>query len=241
MTGITQEKRSTDCHLHSTHGLSSSGLRSIAVGLCGYYRSRAAVRTLLLLDLVLSYVGGAFFFWVHAIVRGERGPNIAHWQHWLLDSSIAFVGLLPPLAVLLPLSRIAAERVQGGLPAIPSWLARTASLGLPFALVTAAGPIVHDVLVGENTPLANAVTQWLNGSHHVHATAAAAAHAAPAPAPHSGPLADIGVQVALGVPVYTLLVTAAFVLVCRRTCQHLAQGDDEVIDLRVTERVGPPN
>ncbi len=213
--------------------LTSSGLASIAGDLCRYYRSRAAVHTLLLLDLVLSYVGGAFFFWVHAIVLGERGPDIAHWQHWLLDSSIAFVGLLPRLAVLLPLSRPAAERVQRHLPVIPPALARTASLGLPFALVTAAGPLAHDVLVGENTPLANAVTQWLSNSHH---PMAAEAHGAPVQG--GGYLADIGVQVAFGVPLYTILVTAAFVLICRRTCQHLERPADVVIDLRVAEQVG---
>ncbi len=235
MTGSTQEKATPHCHLHSAHVLASSGLAAIAVELCRYYRSRAAVRTLLLLDLVLSYVGGAFFFWVHAIVRGERGPDIAHWQHWLLDSSIAFIGLLPPLAVLLPLSRAAAERVQHRLPVIPSALARTASLGVPFALVTAAGPIAHDVLVGENTPLANAVTQWLSNSPHSRPMPP---EAPAGPTEGGGHLADIGVQVAFGVPVYTLLVTAAFVLICRRTCQHLGKRDDEVIDLRAAEQVG---
>ncbi len=53
-----------------------------------------------------------------------------------------------------------------------------------------------------------------------------------------GYLADIGVQVAFGVPLYTILVTAAFVLICRRTCQHLERHADVVIDLRVAEQVG---
>ncbi len=162
-------------------------------------------------------------------MRGERGPEIAHWQHWLVDSSIAFVGLLPPLAVLIPLSGLAAARIHQAIPAARPAVLRTAALGMSFAFVTAAGPVAHDVLVGENTWLADRVTLWLgspeSGGHAVTSALATSAG--------QDRLADIGVQVALGIPVYTALVAGALLLVCRRTCGR----QRDVIDLRGVDEV----
>ncbi len=227
MTNV--ERLHPDCHLHTPHVPVVNGLVATTWELCRYYKRRSRLLSLLFLDFVVSYVGGAFFFWVHAIVRGERGPQIAHWQHWLLDSSIAFVGLLPPLAVLLPLSHVGAERIRRHVPVVHVTALRTACLAVPFACVTAAGPIAHDLLAGEGTALANAVTRWFG------ATADTAAHAsAAAVAPESaGHLTDMGVQLALGVPVYTLLLAGSFVVVCRLTCRR--DDDPRVIDLRAAE------
>ncbi len=204
-----------DCALRTPHPPDAGGLDRAAREICRYYQSRGSVATLLVLNFTLSYLGGAFFFWVHAIMRGERGPQIAHWQHWLVDSSIAFIGLLPPLAVLLPLSRVAASRMQQHFPAAPVTALRILCLGIPFALVTAAGPLVHDLLVGEDTLAANWLTQTFGPTDGRSLTTPGTEHAAV----HSGGhLADVGVQLALGVPVYTLLVTAALLLTCRHMC-----------------------
>ncbi|MDP8961295.1 MAG: hypothetical protein M3N32_06765 [Actinomycetota bacterium] len=40
--------------------------------------------------------------WLHAIHRGEKGPAINHWFHWLLDSTLGFLPLTPVLFFIPP-------------------------------------------------------------------------------------------------------------------------------------------
>jgi hypothetical protein len=69
-----------------------------------YYRDRLARRALIVCALALAYGGGAVMFWVHAVYLGEKGPAISPYLHWALDSTAGFIGLTPPLAVILPLA-----------------------------------------------------------------------------------------------------------------------------------------
>ncbi len=55
----------------------------------GFYAQPLARRVLLTTSILLTYGGGAAMFWLHAIHRGEKGPAINHWFHWLLDSTLA--------------------------------------------------------------------------------------------------------------------------------------------------------
>ncbi|MCW3042463.1 MAG: hypothetical protein JWL57_621, partial [Actinobacteria bacterium] len=93
----------------------------------------------------LAYAGGAVMFWFHAIYRGEQGPAISPWYHWLLDSSLGFFGLTPALFLILPAALWILQRTRQG-----SRLANTgryvAVVGAIFAAVTGPGPVLHDLI-----------------------------------------------------------------------------------------------
>lgn len=158
--------------------------------------------------LVLAYAGGAVMFVLHAVILGELGPAISPVAHWALDSTLGFVGLAPVVAVIVP---IAAWLVRDGeaIPAAPY----AAVGGTLFGLATAPAPIVHDLLVGRGTWLASRVTEVLGGpvavGHHAHGDS-------------TPQVLSIALQVAVGIPTYTLLLWLALHLVHAAVHQHRA-------------------
>ncbi|GAA0378939.1 hypothetical protein Acor_00190 [Acrocarpospora corrugata] len=179
--------------------------RSVLAILRDFYSRRMAWAALLISALLLAYGGGAVMFWYHAIYLGEGGPAISHWLHWLLDSSAGFVGLIPAIAVILPLAGWVAARVQD------DQLRKTLYVvtgGVAFALVTAPGPFLHDALVGRGTWVASQVTSWWGDGR-----------APLPPAEQVGVVAEVARQVALGVPLY--IVTMAVALVAVRAVVQL--------------------
>ncbi|MFC6083211.1 hypothetical protein [Sphaerisporangium aureirubrum] len=165
----------------------------------GFYRTRLAWVALLITTVILAYGGGAIMFWYHGIYLGEGGPAISHWLHWLLDSTAGFIGLAPALAVILPLATVASVAPSG------SQAARTvrpvlyvAIGGAMFALVTAPGPFMHDLLVGRGTWLADTVSKLWGTGQVLPSTAA----------PVSVPM-EMARQVAVGLPTYILLMAVA--------------------------------
>src|SRR2546421_385549 len=69
-----------------------------------YYRAPLAWFGLLVTLLVVAYAGGAVMFILHAGVLGELGPAISPVEHWVLDSTLGFVGLAPVVALIAPLA-----------------------------------------------------------------------------------------------------------------------------------------
>ncbi|GIH21916.1 hypothetical protein Aph01nite_02260 [Acrocarpospora phusangensis] len=172
--------------------------RSVITIVRGFYSRRIAWLVLLISALLLSYGGGAVMFWYHAIYLGEGGPAISHWQHWLLDSSAAFVGLFPAVAVILPLAGWVAARAKDEQNR-PTLFALAG--GAAFALVTAPGPFLHDALVGRGTWMATQVTSWWGDGR------------APLPAAEPvGAVAEVARQVALGLPLYILTMAVALIV-----------------------------
>jgi hypothetical protein len=164
-----------------------------------YYRDPLAWWGALVSLLVLAYAGGAAMFMLHAEILGEQGPAIAPVEHWVLDSTLGFVGLAPVVAVIVPL---AAWIVRGdpGVPTLPCALVG----GTLFGLALAPAPIAHDLLVGRGTWLANHVTVLLGGvpAHHVHGTGDEVPQTL-----------SIALQVLVGVPTYIFLLWMALRLV----------------------------
>ncbi|WP_157244636.1 hypothetical protein [Nonomuraea typhae] len=159
-----------------------------------FYSDRLAWLGLLFFAVVLAYGGGVVMFIYHAILLGEGGPAISHIHHWLLDSSAAFVGLTPIIAVIVPVAAWISMRGRKR----QSTVLFALSGGVMFALVTAPGPFMHDALVGRGTLIANTVTQWWGNGR-----------APTPPAPEVGVVVDIARQVALGLPLYILLMGLA--------------------------------
>ncbi len=152
----------------------------------------------------LTYGGGAVMFWLHAIERGERGPAISDWSHWLLDSTLGFVALSPVLFFIVPLGVWA-----GGREATRSgrrWLwVYIVVVGTLFALVTGPGPLLHNAVAGAGTPVAGLATRIFG---HDAAVAERSMHAME----HS-PLTEGLLQVAVGLPVYIGLTWLALCVV----------------------------
>jgi hypothetical protein len=152
--------------------------------------------------LVVAYAGGAVMFVLHAVILGELGPAISPVAHWALDSTLGFVGLAPVVAVIVPVAAwlVRTEADGEAVPALPY----AAVGGTLFGLATAPAPIVHDLLVGRGTWLANRVTEVLDGpvgiGHHVHGDSVPQA-------------LSIALQVAVGIPTYVLLLWLALRLV----------------------------
>ena len=171
-----------------------------------YYRAPLAWFGLLVTLLVVAYAGGAVMFILHAGVLGELGPAISPVEHWVLDSTLGFVGLAPVVALIVPVAGWAAARVAGAVRPLPYALVG----GILFALAAGPGPIAHDLLVGRGTWLANRVTDLLGGP------------VAAAPHVHGDTVSQtlsIGAQLAVGVPTYVLLMWASLTLV-RAALRH---------------------
>lgn len=159
---------------------------------------------MIFVSAVLSYAGGGVMFWLHAIYRGERGPAIDYWQHWLLDATLGFVALTPVVFLLLPtvlwtLGRRAegGARVRVGLYVV--------IVGTLFALVTGPGPLLHNAVAGEGTPLADLATEVFGydpevAEHHARA-------------PERSAFTEGVLQVVVGIPAYSALMLGSVFLV----------------------------
>ena len=161
--------------------------------LLAFYRDPLAWFGMVGTLLVVAYGGGAVLFVLHADVLGELGPSISPWAHWALDSTLGLVGFAPVVAVLVPLS---AWAVTGTPDAAVRPRSYAILAGVLMTLAAAPGPIVHDLLVGRGTWLADRVTTLLGGAAaqvHVHGDGV------------SQP-ASIAGQIIVGVPTYILLM-----------------------------------
>jgi hypothetical protein len=174
-----------------------------------YYMDRLARRALIVCALVLAYGGGAVMFWVHAVYLGEQGPAISPYLHWALDSTAGFIGLAPPLAVILPFAAAVAGLADPTAGARPG--PRRVSLpvitvvgGAAFALVTVAGPIAHDTFIARGTWIADRLTV-LAGNPGAVGTSAAPDHVSHA--------ASMGAQFVVGLPTYTALFGLTLILI----------------------------
>ncbi len=165
--------------------------RAAAHGLRAFYSRPLAWLALGVTSTFLAYGGGGVMFWFHAIYRGEEGPPINHWWHWLFDSSLGFVALTPALFFILPAALWAvkqagvagAKRLAGGYVLL---------VGVLFGVVTGPGPFMHNALVGRDAPLGRLAVRIFGADPsvaHVHSVA------------HST-LSESLLQVAVGVPVY---------------------------------------
>jgi hypothetical protein len=180
-----------------------------------FYSRRVAWAALAVTSLLLTYGGGAVMFWLHARYRGEVGPPINDWYHWFLDSTIGVLTLTPVLFLILPavlwaLGDTRRPRARGRV-----WC-YAALAGLLFTLVTGPGPLVHNVIAGEGTPLANLVTDVFGhdpdvASRNLHAPA------------HS-PLTESLLQLGAGMPVYIGLTWLSIHLV--RAMNRKPQDED---------------
>jgi len=130
-------------------------------------------------------------FWFHALYRGEQGPAISPWYHWLLDASLAFFGLMPAIFLILPAALWMLQRRGEG-----SSLARTGryagTVGALFAAVTGPGPLLHDLIAGRGTLMAR-TAQTLFGTDPSVLHRAEVSHSL---------ISESLWQVALGVPLY---------------------------------------
>lgn len=166
--------------------------RSAMHGLRSFYSQPVGWLALVVTSWFVAYAGGGVMFWFHALYRGERGPAINPWLHWLLDSSLVFFGLMPALFFILPAALWILKGARGR-----SLLARSVRyvilVGALFAVVTGPGPLGHDLLVGRGTLIA----RWAQGFFG-YDPAVAARHTME----HS--LLSEGIlQVIIGLPVYT--------------------------------------
>ncbi len=178
-------------------GITRSVTRTVSAsarGLRSFYSQPVGWLALLVTSLILSYAGGAVMFWFHALYRGERGPAINPWFHWMLDSSLGFFGLTPTLFFILPAALWMLQQVGESRPLAKAGR-YVALVGTLFAVVTGPGPLLHDVLAGHGTVLA----RWAQGFFG-YDPAVAARHAME----HSL-LSESLLQVALGLPLYIAL------------------------------------
>ncbi len=184
--------------------------RTAVRALRSFYSRPIAWGGALLVSAILAYVGGAAMFWLHAIYRQEHGPAIGHVQHWLLDSTLGFVALTPVVFLVLP-AALWLRRKQVGNAGVR--LAGYALLvGTLFALVTGPGPLLHNRLVGADTPLANLATDVFGEDpdvrHHHHGK-------------ENSALSEGTLQVVVGIPLYSLLAWAAVGVVRRSSGAHV--------------------
>lgn len=184
--------------------VASSSECSLAA-LRAFYSQPAAWVAWVVTSGVLAYAGGAAMFWFHAEIRGEVGPQINPWYHWLLDSSLGFVALTPMVFLILPAALVILHRIKLGSPAERAGL-YVVLVGMLFALVTGPGPFLHDELVGRGRPLANLAISLFGRYMH-----------GPGPREIVHPLwSEMLLQVVVGIPVYATL-SGVGVLVVRWT------------------------
>ncbi len=179
-----------------------------------FYSRPLAYGAAVFVSATLAYVGGGLMFWLHAIYRGEHGPAIDYWQHWFLDSTLGFVALTPVVLVLLPavLWTLGWQGKKGGGVRVGAYVFVVGTL---FALVTGPGPLLHNAIAGAGTPLANLATDVFG---HDPQIARQHAHA-----PERSAFTEGVLQVAVGIPAYSLL-TLASVLAVRRAVRIRRRG-----------------
>ncbi|MEA2500183.1 MAG: hypothetical protein QOD01_294 [Actinomycetota bacterium] len=182
--------------------LAALRVRNAGRALRSFYADPVAWVALVVTATVLAYAGGAVMFWFHAIYRGEQGPAISPWYHWLLDSSLGFFGLTPALFLILPAALWILQRTRQG-----SRLANTgryvAVVGAIFAAVTGPGPVLHDLIAGRGTWLARSA-QTLFGVDRSVLHRQEVAHSL---------VSESLWQVALGIPVYIALACLGVVTI----------------------------
>ena len=166
----------------------------------------------------LNYAGGAVMFWFHVIFRGERGPAIDRVHHWLLDATLGFVALTPVLAVILPVAawHAGAARSSHARVRLSVYVLGVAVL---FTATTGPGPLLHNVVAGAGTPLADLATSvfgenagMTDHAMHVHSRS---------------PLTEGLLQVAVGLPVYTVCTWLSLHLV-RLAIRATRGGESQV-------------
>jgi hypothetical protein len=180
----------------------ASGLEWSLDALKAFYSQPVAWVAWVVTSGVLAYAGGAAMFWLHAEIRGEMGPQINPWYHWLLDSSLGFVALTPLVFLILPAALVILHRIKLGSSAERAGL-YVVLVGMLFALVTGPGPLLHDELVGRGKPLANLATSLFG--RYVHGLV-----------PHEivHPLwSEMLLQVVVGIPVYATLAGVGLLVV----------------------------
>lgn len=211
-----RDTSSIDGHRHRRNGSFLKAVRA-------FYSRPLAWAAMIAVSAALAFGGGGLMFWLHAIYRAERGPAIAHGQHWLLDSTLGFVALTPVVFVLLPAALRALGSKQEKLRGRRLGFF-VATVGTLFALVTGPGPLLHNTLVGQGTPLADAATSVFG---HDPAIAAHNEHAKEQSALSSGVL-----QVAVGVPAYSLLTLASVLAVrtATRARRHNVADESPILD-----------
>lgn len=169
-----------------------------------FYSRPLAWGAAIFVSAILAYVGGALMFWLHAVYRGERGPAIGYVQHWLLDSTLGFIALTPVVLLLLPIVLWKVTWNGRRRDAIPVGLF-VVVVGTLFALVTGPGPLMHNAVAGAGKPLANLATDVFGRDHDM-----ALRHA---DAPERSAFTEGVLQVAVGIPAYSLLTLGAVVVV----------------------------
>jgi hypothetical protein len=193
-----------------------------------FYADRLGWSALLLTSFLLTYGGGAVMFWLHAIYRGERGPAINNWSHWLLDSTLGFVALTPVLFLVLPGGLWILARGDGS-RRLALW-SYAVLVGAMFTFVTGPGPLLHNAIAGQGTWLADLATTVFG---HDAEIAERNMHAMT----HSH-LSEGLLQIALGLPVYVGLAWLALGIVKtiagRRS--RSAVADDTTTDSGMTIR-----
>jgi hypothetical protein len=177
-------------------------VRNAGRALRSFYAEPVAWVALVVTSGVLAYAGGAVMFWFHALYRGEQGPAISPWYHWLLDSSLGFFGLMPAVFFILPAALWILQRTRQG-----SRLANTgryvAVVGAIFAAVTGPGPVLHDLIAGRGTWVARSA-QTLFGLDPSVAHRPEVVHSL---------VSESLWQVALGIPVYIALACLGVVTI----------------------------
>lgn len=191
-----------------------------------FYADRLGSVALLMCAVILTYGGGAAMFWFHAIYLGEGGPAISPWLHWALDSTAGFIGLTPPISIILPVAAWVTAPASGSInPAGSRRPIRFAVIGgVLLALVAAPGPVLHDTFLGRGTWLADQITEWWGG-HEYHEWTGT-------PQEASIPV-KIGQQIAAGALIYVCLMWIAVCLL-----RWLAPAPPQ--HSRVNARVGRP-
>ena len=187
--------------------------RRAVVALRCFYREPVSWLALALTSALLAYAGGAVMFWFHALYRGEQGPAISPWFHWLLDASLGFIGLTPALFFILPLvMAVLHKREAAG--RIPAWH-YVGLVGAVFAVVTGPGPFLHDLIAGRGTWLARSA-QTLFGVDWSVAHRPEVVHSL---------LSESLWQVGLGIPVYVALACLGLAFI-RLLAARLAIGPE---------------
>ena len=190
--------------------------RAAARGLRAFYSRPIGWLALAVTSGFLAYGGGGVMFWFHAIYRGEDGPPINHWWHWLFDSSLGIVALTPALFFILPAALWAMRRA--GFRMGPKLAAGyVVMVGVLFGVVTGPGPFLHNALVGREGPLGRLAVRLFGidpSVAHVHAQV------------HST-LSESLWQVAIGGPVYVMAGLLALVVV-RALARRGANGVEGV-------------
>lgn len=189
-------------------------LGSVATVVRTFYSNRRAWLALLASAVILSYGGGAVLFWFHAIYLGEGGPAVSPWLHWVLDSTAGFVGLTPPIAVILPLAAWMA-RLPAAVSEGPDGSAAVGTQGVHplrfavvggalMAVVTAPGPFLHDLLVARGTFIGDQAERWFGNGDE------------PTGSPQEVTwLVEAAQQVGAGLPVYATMFVVAWLVVHR--------------------------